>query len=351
MSSWRRRGRGKDGQEMPGRFRKKYWDQMPKYVSWTWERFFLLFAAACGVVSTFAFFTIDLWGQLRLREIILVSFFPVAVLALIIYIYVQSSKKLHRYAQTVYYSHFINHVIRDYLALLNSGNASQQDFKSAIDEILDSISQCFSILTGKRCRVSIKEIDNNQSLYTFARDRMTTKLFENRNKADHALHENTDFLDLWYGINGAYRYFICNNIPKLYLSGRYINSSFKEYGSPVSAKFIFRFVVSWPLPYKSTIVLPVRYIPDYESWPLGDSHDDEKLSHEDIPCSKRPDFWGFLCIDAKSKNIFDSTHAPELAAAFADALYILFSQSARVRDTCRRTDPARRDGQTVDQGV
>jgi len=71
--------------------------------------------------------------------------------------------------------------------------------------------------------------------------------------------------------------------------------------------------------------LPIRYIPNYKYWPLK-----KDTNRKDLGVEDRPDIWGFLCIDSNASNAFSSQESCELGAAFADALYILFRQSAFV---------------------
>lgn len=137
-------------------------------------------------------------------------------------------------------------------------------------------------------------------------------------KVNHPLDRNTDFSDLWYGRNGAYRYYLSNNLIKKFKEQQYENTSFDIYGKPSVVSFgAFSIVKDWKLPYRSTIVWPIRYIPGSEKWPPDELKPDEKVSGAEI--------WGFLCIDCNSSNAFDDRYAPELGAGFADALYTLFA--------------------------
>jgi len=309
---------------LPHTFRKKYEMQLPKLRAWNLERYIALFSSLCGILSIFLYFFDANTIPLSVREFIFVSYLALIPILLLLYIFFKERKKLHRYSQSVFYMHFVNHVIRDYLKTLSSGD--KQNFEETLLEILDAISNCYSILTGKRCRACIKELKNDLSLITVARDSHSRKNYHGTSKTDHPLEGNTDFYRLWYGTEGCYRYFLSNNIASMYTADDYKNTSFADYGKPLVWSKIITFVQKWPLPYKSTIVLPIRFIPDYNQWPpLRPPKEHKKVMETES--AKNPHFLGFLCIDSNSKNVFDEVHAPELGAAFSDALYTLFSQA------------------------
>jgi len=138
----------------------------------------------------------------------------------------------------------------------------------------------------------------------------------------HKLDENTDFYNLWYPTRTGYlRVYRCNNLVSIYKKGQYKNSSFKTHGKPIIKKILWlpflKKVIKWTLPYKSTIVFPIRYVFDFTL-----SEDDRNIATN----TKHWVYWGFLCIDCKSRNVFDPIYTPELGAAFADLLYTLFFQ-------------------------
>ena len=140
----------------------------------------------------------------------------------------------------------------------------------------------------------------------------------------HNLKENTDFSSLVFGLNGCTRYFFCNNLPRLWAQGKYNNTSFnvkkdKVKYFPIGNK---KLISHWPLEYKSTIVMPIRYIENFiPPDENAESHIKEGWEH-----------WGFLCIDSSKTNVFNIRYSADIAAAFADALFMFISQVDYVID-------------------
>jgi hypothetical protein len=296
-------------------FRRQLNDQLSRWQPWSIERMLGSVGSLAGIAALiFTFLNLD-----HLREDIQTRIFVGELSALcaglIAYLYVTSRKKLHRYAQAVFYLHYVVHSVRDEIASMEAGQAV--DLQELIQDIVDATSNCFSLLSGKRCRCCVQEITANQDVVTLVRDRITST--QSPDTGNHNISANTDFSNLWYGRNGCPRFFLSRNLVALWRSGRYRNSSFEAYGEPTTMSFAgLTFVTRWTLPYKATIVWPIRYIPEGCKWPVLN---DGGLAA--VPQEKRPFVWGFLSVDCKSKNTFDSLHAPELGAAIADAIFAL----------------------------
>lgn len=132
----------------------------------------------------------------------------------------------------------------------------------------------------------------------------------------HRLFDNTDFYNLFFGLDDCENYYFSNNLIDEHLSKRYKNSSFKYYGEPTYKKYLFGiWCEKWPLDYRSTFVFPIRYIPSYDP-----PNPDDKEVNKDWQ------YYGFLCIDCNRKGIFDIRHQNDIGAAFADILYLFISQ-------------------------
>lgn len=294
-------------------FRRKFKDQLPKFHPWTVERVLGVFGSIAGIVAlAIAFLRLDAISDDTVA-LILIGELSLLSVGLILWIYVTSIRKLHRYSQAVFYIHYINHVVRDQVAAIEAGQSA--DLRELLHEIVDATAQCYSVLTAKRCRCCILEISPEKEVVIVVRDSITTT--QSPNIVPHHLEDNSDFSDIWYGRNGCPRFFYSRNLVKLWRSGRYKNTSFENYGNPETFSLLgMTIVTKWTLPYKSTIVWPLRYIPEGIQWPVLNA-----ANLQQIPPEKRPFVWGFLCVDCNSRNRFDAVYAPELGAAIADATF------------------------------
>lgn len=153
-------------------------------------------------------------------------------------------------------------------------------------------------------------------MVTVVRDSITKTQSPKADKQPHNIESNTDYKSIWYGTNGCPRFFVCRNLVKLWRANQYNNSSFETYGVPQTVSFLgMTFVSKWTLPYRSTIVWPIRYVPEGATWPALNLQASDK--------DKTPFVWGFLCVDWGARNAFEEIYAPELGAAFADVVFTL----------------------------
>lgn len=301
---------------MPKDIQTKYEDQLPKLEKWSFDRIFGYSAGTASIVGLVgAPFVIQEQGAL---SYLYMGFLSFLVILLITHAVLVEKRKLHRYAQTLFHSHFAQHLVRDSLSEL--GASKNPSLEKTTEKILDAISNCFSITSGKTCRASIVELSETFELKVVARDSMSSIKVIPRNKP-HNLEDNTDFRNLWYSINGCSRYYLNNNIIRSWIKHEYCNSCFTEYGDPEIKSFAgFTFVKKWPLSYKSALILPIRYVSEFTP-----PKDAETL----VP---HWDYYGFLCIDSISRNSFDERYSPELGGIYADMLYTYFSQSDCILD-------------------
>jgi hypothetical protein len=169
-------------------------------------------------------------------------------------------------------------------------NDSIESIINACNELCNCVSKSLSIITGSSCNASIKIlIDNNDlnkaEITTFSRSRNNI-----RKKADndhkHYIEDNTDFKHILENINTPRgEYFFSNQLVFRY---NYINSSFKYYGQP-DPNPLLRYI-RWPLPYKSTIVVPICNF-DNNIIPKKESRTNPKLV-------------GFFCVDSNKMGVF-----------------------------------------------
>ncbi len=309
---------------MPTITSQEYKKHLPEISNGFW-----VYASRFAIIIAIVFPIISL---LVTPKMFMVQVYTVYLLVLFsvmaIYLVIQENKKLHRYAYTTICTHYVNHALRDYLEVYKeTGRGTNQAL--FLSNILDGISRCFTLIVGKNCRSSIKLLNPEMEITTSARDTISTVGDDRRIKSQisHKLDDNTDFRDIWGALNGRTRYFFSNNLVKLWSQNKYENSSFEEVGHPNQLFTIGEkkfFIRHWRLPYKSSIVFPIRFLPDSSI-----------NSGQDGAQADNTRYWGFLCIDCPSKNVFDPIYSVELGGAFADALYAFFSQLKFINDTSR----------------
>lgn len=183
--------------------------------------------------------------------------------------------------------------------------------KRACERLCDSLAKTFSLITGTKCNASIKILiedvdENNHSklrAVTFSR---STDMMRNpkRNFIKHWLDQNTDFLMIFDSIDKPARAnFFSNSLP---IRFGYNNTSFKMYrGDPPDNNLVLRYW-RWPLPYKSTIVVPI--CPSSEQ-------------------SKKT-LIGFLCVDSERVGAFSPSYDITLLSGVADGIYNLLARES-----------------------
>ena len=187
--------------------------------------------------------------------------------------------------------------------------------------------QVFSIITGFSCSVSIKLlvlVDHNpreNEVFTLVRDNVS--IGRNTPESDrwqdvrHYVLENTDFNEIIKNENkGKMESFICNYLP---FKSNYHNSSFEIYGYPplITNNGILKLLsklrrwINWTLPYKSTIVVPIkpkRFEPN------------------------RNNALGFVCIDSYKMGIFKKYYDISLINGFGDGIYNLLEKFHKIKN-------------------
>lgn len=305
---------------------EKYEEQLPKPKDnsiWVWFGRFSAVIGVLGVGLGYYYF-----GQTP-PEILLSIYLCAVTTFFIVYTIYRESTKKHRYSESIYFLAHTSHLIKDYLQDFKYGRAGTEELHQLSERIVNDISKCFTLLTGKRCNACIKVLEDDEELVTYARDTSSSKRYQEDPQKDsdqkHYLKDNTDF-ELLFDDNSDYsRFFLENNLIKrwrksLHTDEVYKNSSFDIVGKP-RLNLIFGYfprVKNWRLTYRSTLVCPIRHITTRKYEGGGFKQ-----------------YWGFLCIDSHSTGIFDRRLDPELAYAFANQLYVLMGQ---VREVSKLND-------------
>lgn len=183
--------------------------------------------------------------------------------------------------------------------------------KRSCEEILTSFSAIYTAWTSTNCRASIKLVRvvnengvNEVYVHTLARDK-SSALENNQHDKTRAeknhdrLSDNSDFIELWDETKPDKGYFIAYDLK----NDQTYNTSSLSYWNIVVGSPVKRARIEWPLPYKSTIVWPIR------------QKAREDLGIDETSCV------GFLCIDSRVPGAFRTRDHPKVGTILADALY------------------------------
>lgn len=308
----------------------QYKDQLPKANRINFIEFYKLVASTVALVSVFGgwYFTNN-----NNVNYVYAVFLCLLVVVLMIYIYIRERSKLTRYAECVFFVHFINHIIRDYFGNLQAGK--EQAPEDTLSDIMSAISSCFAILTGKVCSCFLKEIqypekEDKAQVKIVSYDPITYSKFNKfveHQDHEHLLADNTAFNNLWYYKDGCSRYYLCQDLIKRWKTHDYKSSYFNhpDVGQPKVREFLgfFSFVTRWPLAARSCLIVPIRYT----------RHGKQTNSDASDKTNKITYLWGFLCIYCNSRRVFERRYSPELAGAFADALYVFLNELRLYKST------------------
>lgn len=179
----------------------------------------------------------------------------------------------------------------------------------ACERLCTCVGKAFTNITGTVCHVSVKVLSLDEhdqanpdvKILTFCRDSYPGRKIARSSNAGNFVKDNTDFLEVLNNFErrGA-RYFFSNKLPVLY---GYRNSSFEHYKKLESHFWLMR-IWRWPLPYRSTIVVPICPADDPDKGSLI----------------------GFLCVDSKSMFAFKKDYDVALLTGIAEGLYnVLFN--------------------------
>lgn len=171
-----------------------------------------------------------------------------------------------------------------------------------LETVCKNLEQVFSTITATSCHVAVKIINSSDKERLRVRTlcRSSSGRSYDEDKIDHWIDKNTDFYYLFENLGKqSGKYFISNKLPFLH---DYQNTSFADYGKPSDSMVPFLRLWRWPLPYKSTIVVPIC---------------SGKLREKDLI--------GFLCVDSKSLGAFKKDYDIDLLQGVSASLFNLMS--------------------------
>ncbi len=152
---------------------------------------------------------------------------------------------------------------RDILGIiLNKADTDKIQIEQNIISMLDLLTEYYKHSTGKKCRACIKTIhsDDGKKLYlaTLARDSNTLEKKKDTDSVNvterkDSLEGNSDFHFLWNPALQDEGYFFSNDLQSLYQAS--LNGGIPYNNTSLPKTFDYK---NWPLPYKSTIVWPIK---------------------------------------------------------------------------------------------
>lgn len=206
--------------------------------------------------------------------------------------------------------------------VLNHAPMQLESRLRALNKVCDRLAKAYSLISGTNCSACIKILiegvtergEQKVQVVTLCRDDDNSKkrASVDTKTVSHWLDDNTDYVEIVRIKPVFEKYFFCNQLPFLF---GYRNTSFDVYGLPVDSSnwlmfnSFFRYL-RWPLPYKSTIVVPIR------------PADDPELKR----------IVGFLCVDSPAMYAFQVRSDVELLIGVAAALFIPIFQLSQLRN-------------------
>lgn len=272
-----------------------------------------------GAVVTIAAFCVPL---LRVDESDTAKILAAAMSLMVVFLALTGVVEELRYARKARYAeampsmHEALHGLRDAWWALrqNEGRAAAS---AHIKSALQHFASALSLVTGVHCRVCVKDLfcpdvaaqpngtdaaavqsrERALRVRTFMRSEDAPEPAENN---DDYVTDNTDFLTLLRSSN--LKCFFSND---LYKEPAYTNSHITQ-----------EMIQQRKLPYVATIVWPLRKRTELEG--EAKEHHGHVLHRQHIR--------GFLCVDSRTRGVFQERYDADLGAAFADALYLVLME-------------------------
>ena len=178
-----------------------------------------------------------------------------------------------------------------------------------IQSVLDDYAVIFSQMSALRCRVCVKMITSDEAadyVVTLSRDHLSSAECRahdsvRESKKIDKLNDNNSLIKLFDPKHPDQGYFFANNLPKV---KEYRSTSIK-YHQTIARNSNEAIETKWPLPYKSTIVVPI--------WR-------ESLDASDLAVAKHL-VVGFLGVDSPSRGAFRRRWDVALAKSLANSLF------------------------------
>jgi hypothetical protein len=176
---------------------------------------------------------------------------------------------------------------------------------AVLKEIVREASEAFTLISGARVNACVKCVTEDQSspgrfrVIDFCRDPKSAGR-RGQSQVRHWVDFNTDFDYLWrHAGTPRGEFFLAHDLTHAY---DYRNTSFEIYGLPNRWNFplvgpLVR-ALQWPLPYKSTLVVPIGQ-----------------------PEKRELAVVGYFCLDCRNRWAFNARYDVPLLRAFAELCY------------------------------
>ena len=156
-----------------------YKEQLPKYKKLDWLNIFLIFITIASFIIALIQFH---YSPKNAPEYIYSIFLVLLIIFLIIYTYIRESRRYHRYSESILHIFYAQQRVKEYLTSLNENDT--KNLKGICKDIVNVISNCFSLLTSKNCHISIKHVDTNGKITTFVRDNKSNTRYHDKPKEE-----------------------------------------------------------------------------------------------------------------------------------------------------------------------
>lgn len=294
-----------------------------------------VFAAVVGTIVSI--FTTSETVRETFVMVVLVVYMIILLIVLGFMTYTLGSKA--RYAEATKFMHQAQHKARNAYHYLEWCYADRQYHKLDLDkfagqmgDVLSSACMAFTMVTGAACRMSIKTLGHDPALdealmpgffvKTLARDGGSAeqcKVADAREGHLHRVAANTDFRLI---LEGKKDYYFKGDLTK---AQEYENSK-RAAGNGQH----------WDLPYRSTIVWPIRYVMtptelDMRNQRAKAAGEVRNLAPDAAIPALDQEIYGYLTVDCNARNVFSERYDVQFGAALADSLFAVFSQLRRVK--------------------
>jgi hypothetical protein len=198
---------------------------------------------------------------------------------------------------------------------LSADNKEEKVAHEAINNILHAAEKAFELVTKRKCSAIVKTVAAANGTVYVSHTSDTTSYPTEAQTDDH-FSEYSSIVNI---TRDDSRYYICNDVWMSFRNGQYSHPKLKDLVERGIVRQLVRLVSEYvspprnPIAFRSTLVVPIRYI---HSGSTGTFLDSSPYKYV-----------GFLCIDSKSRRSFKSRVISEIGALYADAICSIFLAS------------------------